>query len=216
MNELEKKNNIKEIIEWVTCITIAVVLALLVRHYVFTPTVVEQFSMYPTLEQGDRLFLNRLSVTMSKEIERGQIITFEAPSVTNVSGSQYDPNNPVAIYKNEPTNIFSKFSYYVLEINKKSYIKRVIGVAGDHVLIDNGKVYVNGTELEEDYLREDVKTERRGMYYDLTVPEGCVFAMGDNRGGSTDCRRFGCIPLEKIEGKVAIRFWPLNLFGKVH
>lgn len=40
--------------------------------------------------------------------------------------------------------------------------------------------------------------------------------MGDNRGGSTDCRKFGCIPLEKIEGIVAIRFWPLNLFGKVH
>ena len=50
---------------------------------------------------------------------------------------------------------------------------------------------------------------------DLVVPENCIFAMGDNRGQSTDCREFGCIPLEKVESKVWIRFWPLNLFGKV-
>ena len=50
---------------------------------------------------------------------------------------------------------------------------------------------------------------------DFIVPENCVFAMGDNRSHSTDCRAFGCIPLEKIESKVAIRIWPLNVWGKV-
>ena len=54
-----------------------------------------------------------------------------------------------------------------------------------------------------------------GVYSDFVVPENCVFAMGDNRTQSTDCRVFGCIPLEKIEGKVWIRFWPLNKFGHV-
>ena len=53
------------------------------------------------------------------------------------------------------------------------------------------------------------------QFYDLIVPENCVFVMGDNRDHSTDSRSFGCIPLEKIEGKVWIRFWPFNLFGKV-
>lgn len=215
MEELEKKNNIKEIVEWILCILIAVVLALLVRHFVFTPTVVEQYSMRPTLQEGDRLFLDRLSITLKKEIKRGDIITFEAPSVKQPDVSKFDKANPVAIYDNEPTNIFSKFFYYVLEIGKDSYIKRVIGVAGDHVLIENGKVYLNGEELKEEYLREGLKTERTGMYYDITVPEGYVFAMGDNRPGSQDCREFGCVPIKKIESKVLVRFWPFNKMGKV-
>ena len=50
---------------------------------------------------------------------------------------------------------------------------------------------------------------------DFVVPENCVFAIGDNREGSKDCRSFGCIPLEKIESTVVIRFWPFTKFGKV-
>lgn len=206
----------KEVIEWIICIFIAIILALLVRHYVFTPTLVKQRSMYSTLVQGDRLILNRLSITTNEEIERGEIVTFEAPSIKDVKTVDYDKENPVAIYNNEPTNIFSKFTYYVLEIHKESYIKRVIGVAGDHVLIENGKVFVNGEELQEDYLREGITTERTGMFYDLTVPEGCIFAMGDNRPESMDCRQFGCVPIDKVESKVTFRFWPFNKFGKVN
>lgn len=215
MEEIEKKNNIKEIVEWIICILIAVILALLVRHYICTPTVVKQESMYPTLKDGERLFLNRWSITIKKDLEVGDIITFEAPSVRRIDSTQYDPNNPVAIYKNEPKNIFSKFIYYVLEIDKESYIKRVIGVEGDKILIQNGEVYRNGEKLPEEYLPEGVKTERTGLFYDLTVPEGYVFAVGDNRGKSQDCREFGCIPVEKVESKVLIRFWPLNKMGKV-
>ena len=128
-----------------------------------------------------------------------------------------DLSNPVAIYDKVPTNIFSKFAYYVLEWGKTSYIKRVIGLPGEHVQIMDGKVYINGQELDESaYLNSNVKTEAYGgMFTDIVVPEGYVFAMGDNRSVSADCRRFGCIPLEKIESKVWIRIWPLNLFGKV-
>jgi len=50
---------------------------------------------------------------------------------------------------------------------------------------------------------------------DFVVPEGYIFAIGDNRTQSKDCREFGCIPIEKIEGKVWIRFWPFDVFGKV-
>ena len=79
-----------------------------------------------------------------------------------------------------------------------------------------GKVYINGEELQEDYLQDGVTTDSlEGPLTDIVVPEGYVFLMGDNRSQSTDCRRFGCIPIEKIESKVWIRFWPLNLFGKI-
>ncbi len=137
--DTERKNNIKEIIEWIICIVIAVVLALLVRHFIFTPTVVRQVSMKPTLEQGNRLILDRWSITTNKEIKRGEIITFEAPSVVNPTEVKYNKDSPVAEYSYEPSNIFSSFVYYVLEFNKTSYIKRVIGVAGDHILIEDRK-----------------------------------------------------------------------------
>ena len=130
--------------------------------------------------------------------------------------TQSDSNNVTAKYSNEPTSFFGKLVRYGLEIGKDSYIKRVIALPGEHIYITDGKVYINGEELKEDYLQPQITTSVKDCpYYDLTVPENCVFVMGDNRPESTDSRRFGCIPLEKIESKVWIRFWPLNLFGKV-
>lgn len=208
--DTEKSKNLKEVIEWIACIIIAVVLALIVRHYVFTPTVVNMPSMKPTLMPKDRLILDRWSITTGKEIKRGDIITFEAPSVIEESEAKYDIESPVAEYSYKPENIFSKFIYYVLEFNKKSYIKRVIGVEGDFILIEDGKVYLNGELLQENYLEDDVKTERTGEFYHLIVPKGYVFAMGDNREQSLDCRVFGCIPLDKVESKVLLRFYPFH------
>lgn len=213
--DLEGKINVKEILEWVYCIIIAIVLALLVRFFLGTPTIVQQPSMFPTLKEGERLILNRWVRTVKQLPQRGDIITFEAPTRSHLSAAAVDLNNPVAEYKYEPQGLFNKFRYYVLEIGKTSYIKRVIALPGEHIKIEDGKVYINGEELEEDYLQENVTTTLTGPYIDLTVPEGCVFVMGDNRSQSSDSREFGCIPLSKIESKVLIRFWPLNLFGKV-
>ncbi len=210
------KKIIKEIGGWIICIVIAVILALLIKYFILTPTVVKQESMYPTLEENQRLILNRLGRTFKQMPKRGDIITFEAPTVTYRTEEDTDISNPVAIYEDEERNIFENFSYNVLEIGKTSYIKRVIGLPGDHVQIKNGKVYINEEELEEDYLQPGIITDdAEGIFYDIIVPENTVFAMGDNRNSSVDCRAFGCIPLEKIEGKVLIRFWPLNEFGKI-
>lgn len=218
----EKKAALKDIFEWIYCIIIAVILALLVRYYVGTPTIVNQTSMVPTFNNNDRLILNRLYRTLKTTPQRGDIITFEAPSVSYINGEEADLNNPVAIYNNEPEGLFSKFMYNVVEFGKTSYIKRVIGLPGEHVQIKDGKVYINGEELQEDYLPEGTVTDSMatdsisgGKFLDLIVPDGTVFAMGDNRSHSADSRRFGCIPYEKIEGKVVLRFWPLNAFGKV-
>ena len=106
--------------------------------------------------------------------------------------------------------------YYVVEFDKISYIKRVIGLPGEHVQIKDGKVYINGEELEEKYLSDEVVTEAEGgQFIDIIVPEDTVFTMGDNRSHSSDSRRFGCIPYEKIEGKVVFRFWPFSSFGTI-
>lgn len=213
--KFEISPRVKNILEWVYCIVIAIVLALLFRYYIGTPTVVRQPSMYNTLEEGQRLILNRWVRTVNGEYKRGDIITFEAPNKPILSAFEIDINNPIAVYDYEPQSIFAKFNYYVLEFTKTSYIKRVIGVAGDHIKIEEGKVYLNGEELEEPYLREGIITQG-GAFTDIVVPDGCVFVMGDNRPHSTDSRSFGCIPVEKIESKVLIRFWPLNKFGKVN
>jgi len=213
------KSTLQEMMEWLICIIIAIVLALLVRYYIGTPTIVQQTSMKPTLMPNDRLWLNRWGRTIKKLPERGDIITFEAPSVIRVEEIDYE--NPVAIYDYEPQGLLEKLSYYVLENGKRSYIKRVIGLPGEYIEIKKGYVYINGKKLEEEYLPKGVVTDivqgdRNGDFFtNFTVPENCVFAIGDNRPGSTDCRTFGCIPLEKIEGTVAFRFWPFSKFGGV-
>ena len=206
---IDKKAVAKEVFEWFYCIVIAIALALLIRFFVGTPTEVRQSSMYPTLKQGQRLILNRLPRTFNDSYQRGDIITFEAPSKSYAT-------NEKAIYDKEINGWFEEFVYYVLEVDKVSYIKRVVGLEGEHVKIADGKVYINGKELEESYLQENVVTEAKNQHLiEFIVPEGYVFAIGDNREHSTDCREFGCIPIEKIESKVWIRFWPLNLFGNV-
>ena len=150
---------IKNIIEWTYCILIAVVIALAVKYFIGTPTVVRQTSMNNTLQEGQRLWLNRWIRTVKGTYKVGDIITFEAPSDSYITLDKINFDYPVAKYNNIPKSLWSKFAYYVLETTKTSYIKRVIGVAGDHIKIENGKVYRNGQELNETYLSEGTTTE---------------------------------------------------------
>ena len=205
---------LKEALEWVYCIIIALVLAMLFRYFIGTPTIVKQESMYPTLVQDERLWLNRWGRTTKTLPKRGEIITFEEPAKVRYLESELDNENPVAKY--EERTGFSWFVHNFLEIGKRSYIKRVIGLPGEHIEIKEGAVYINGEKLEEDYLQPGIVTDVTGVgYKDFIVPENCVFAMGDNRNHSTDCRTFGCIPLEKIESTVVIRIWPLSKWGEI-
>ena len=204
---------VKDILEWFYCIVIALVLALLFRYFIATPTIVKQRSMFPTLKENQRLILNRTHRITKKEPKVGDIITFEAPSSTYTS-LDADQSNPVAKYEDKSRGLLSKFAYYVLEITKTSYIKRVIATEGQHVVIKDGKVFINDIEFKEEYLQPDVITEST-EFTDFIVPEGYIFAMGDNRTRSTDCRAFGCVPIDKVEGTVVFRFWPLSNFGKI-
>lgn len=209
--EEEKKSVAREIMEWIVCIVIAFSLALFIKFFIFTPTLVMQESMTPTVLNGERVLINRLFRTFKWDLKRGDIITFEAPSNLemangNLTATYYDKEDPL-----------DSFFYNVMEIGKISYIKRVVGLPGERVEIRDGKVYINGELLEEKYLVPTQRTDipEGGVPSDFVVPEGYVFAMGDNRTGSSDCRAFGCVPIEKVEGRVSIRIWPLNKLGGI-
>lgn len=217
--ELEKKEKktiiadkvFKEIAEWSICLFIAFFIAISIKYYIGTFTTVKQMSMHPTLRQNDKLWLDRTVRTFKKEYKVGDIATFEAPDINTID--QINNNNAKAIYKDK-ISLSERFVKNFLEINKISYIKRVIAVEGDHVQIIGGMIFVNGELMEEAYLDYDIYTASTKLT-DFIVPESTLFLIGDNRGNSTDCRSFGCIPIEKMEGKIINRVLPLNSFGKV-
>lgn len=205
--KVREKSIVKEALSWIGSLFAAFAIAIAIKYFLFTPTLVQQGSMTPTILNGERVLINRIIRTFNMPIFRGDIITFEQPAATNTDGTAY---------YNETSGVASFVKHNLLEIGKISYIKRVIGVEGDHVLITkNGDVFVNDIELNETYLPEDLKTPITGEFFDVIVPKGHLFVMGDNRSGSSDSREFGCIPLEKVEGRVVHRIWPLNKFGKI-
>lgn len=95
----------------------------------------------------------------------------------------------------------------------KSYIKRVIGVAGDRVRIDSGQVYVNDRPLYEPYVPSQYKDQR--SYYEVTVPEHSFYVLGDHRNSSSDSRDFGPVSSDAIYGKAVFVYWPFAKLGKL-
>ena len=88
----------KNILEWIICIVIAIVIAIIIKYFIGTPTIVNRYSMYPTLEPNERLILNRIPKTFHQTPKRGEIITFEAPK-ENMDIEELDLNYPKAIYE---------------------------------------------------------------------------------------------------------------------
>jgi signal peptidase I len=96
----------------------------------------------------------------------------------------------------------------------KSYIKRVIGVAGDHIRIDGGQVFLNDRPLEEDYVPQ-IYADQRSMK-ELVVPADSYFVLGDHRSMSNDSRDFGAVDQGFIYGKAVFGYWPMEKLGRLH
>lgn len=90
---------------------------------------------------------------------------------------------------------------------KRDFIKRVIGLPGDQIAIKDGKVFRNGEELEEPYIYEPMNIN---MKEEVTVPEGHIYVMGDNRNNSKDSRRIGPVKIDAVVGRADLVIWPLD------
>lgn len=192
--EETRRKRVRSWIEWVAVIAGAVVIALLVRTFLFTTFWIPSGSMEPTLMgegRRDRVVVNRLAYQWG-EPGRGDIIVFEVP-------------------EGEPT-----ISVEGQQVN--DLIKRVIGLPGETVELRDGQVFIDGERLDEPYLPDGTRTDPADPSRDtFVVPDDCVFVMGDNRGASRDARywQHPCVPEDDIVGKAFIRIWPLSAFGGI-
>ncbi|MGA1988434.1 MAG: signal peptidase I [Candidatus Sulfotelmatobacter sp.] len=162
---------------WVRDLIISLAISAFVIIFLYQPVKVEGVSMMPSLEDQERIFVNKF-VYRLEPIERGDIVVFRYPR---------DPS--------------------------KSYIKRVIGIAGDHIRIDGGQVYVNDEALGEDYVPPAYTDSR--SYPETTVPEHHYFVLGDHRSMSSDSREFGPVSQSLIYGKAVFGYWPMDKLGRV-
>lgn len=160
---------------WLRDLVVSVTLAALVIIFLYQPVKVEGTSMWPGLEDQERIFINKL-VYRIEPIERDDVVVFHYPR---------DP--------------------------AKSFIKRVIGLPGDRVRIDEGTVYVNGKMLKEPYVPVDYGDTR--SMAEITVPEGSYFVLGDHRSMSNDSREFGPVDRRYIYGKAVFVYWPVEKLG---
>lgn len=98
------------------------------------------------------------------------------------------------------------------------YIKRVVGLPGEKIKIENGRIYINEQLLIEPYVGDDIRTQAGGILregVDVVVPQDDFLVLGDNRPHSRDGREFGPIKKEAIVGRAFIRYWPFNRLGKI-
>lgn len=189
-SETKSINYLKEVLQWVQCIIIAVVIALLIRGLIFEPVLVDGHSMDNTLDHGQRLIEYKLGYFFSPP-KRGDVIVL-----------QYQKGVLKYLPLPDPREI--------------DYIKRVIGLPGDEIEIKDGKVFVNGQALTEPYAKG--RTEPLGMKFPVKVPENNVFVLGDNREHSSDSRNqsLGFVSYDRIRGKAVFRIWPLDKFGSIY
>jgi len=179
------KKTRKSILEWVVVIVGAVGLALLIKAFLFQAYYIPSPSMNPTLFEGDRILVNKLSYKLHS-VNRGDLIVFDTPEASG----------------------------------EDDLIKRVIGLPGEFVNVEEERIEIDGGLLLEPYLplSSNIKSfatpvncvNRPDENYGCRIPDDHVFVMGDNRSNSRDSRFFGPVPIEDVKGRAFIRVWPIG------
>ena len=189
-NDSPSKNKLKsKTQEYVEAIIIAILIAVFIRTFIIQAFKIPSRSMVPTLLVGDHLLVNKFIYGVKLPYFRKIIIPVSEPQRGDIV---------VFIYPND---------------RSKDFIKRVIGIGGDTIEINNKKIFINGKEYTDTFgIYSDSVIYPRTMqprdnYGPVTVPKGSIFVMGDNRDESADSRFWGFVDLKDVEGKAFIIYW---------
>ncbi|MFG3010904.1 signal peptidase I [Streptomyces cinerochromogenes] len=195
-------------------IGIALVLALLIKTFLVQAFSIPSDSMQNTLQQGDRVLVDKLTPWFGSKPERGEVVVFHDPDDW-LAGEPTPTPNPVQ-------KVLSWIGL-MPSAEEKDLIKRVIGVGGDTVECKgSGPLKVNGKALNEPYVypgNTPCSVDDQGGQFKVKVPKGFIWVMGDHRQNSRDSRynqsdrNHGMVPVDKVVGRAIVKAWPINRWG---
>jgi signal peptidase I len=193
-------------------LALVVVLVALVRVFVVQSFYVPSGSMEPTVRPADRVLVDTWHG--SSGLRRGDIVVFDG--TTAWGGPSTATHEDTGLVGSVLTPVRKALG---INFGEKDYLKRIIGMPGDRVVCCTaaGHLTINGTEVTEPYLPSGAKAS--DVTFDVSVPAGKVWLLGDNRPESADARVHlgdpggGLVPLDDVIGRVTLRFWPLSAWG---
>ncbi len=199
--------------EFPILVIVALAVSLVIKSFLVQFFYIPSGSMENTLQINDRVAVNKIPF-ISKSIDRGDVVVFRDPS--NWLPEPYADNQNKVIAKIKEGLVLVG----VLPNPAKQYlVKRVIGVAGDNVVGKDGIVTINGKETTEPYIFAGNNPSE--LDFNVTVPKGKIWVMGDHRGASADSRYHqddvnnGFVPESKVTGRVVGIIWPIKNIGTV-
>ncbi len=198
--ETKKRRQLPFWIEFPLLVGVALLVAILIKTFLFQAFYIPSGSMEDTLQVNDRVLVNKLAYQIG-DIARGDVIVFDDP---RGGFGQTDES----VVDSALRNLFESIG---LAAPRSEFIKRVIGLPGEVVEGRDGRVYVDGAPIDEPYLKEP--TRPIAAFGPIAVPSDALFVMGDNRAESQDSRVFGPIPTEDVVGKAFVIIWPPSRWG---
>lgn len=204
-----RRSQRREIAEWAAVIVGALLVALVIKAFLFQAFYIPSSSMEPTLQIGDRVLVNKVSYRLH-DVHRGDIVVFRRPA---------DHSTSVQVQACDGHTITITRTSALADEKIDDLIKRVVALPGEKVeRREDGHVYVNGQQLVEPYVHRTNGTidNTPRFVYDsqcIIVPEHEVFVLGDNRQNSQASNYFGPIDEDLIVGRAFVRVWPIGSFS---